>query len=105
MLELIPTRVGVISCLASSEALAEIEPPDGAYLCWVAEDEVMLVGTPKSGALRQAAEEASAHEDDAVVLDVSDGWSAFTLAGAGAEDVLERLSELKHSGDGYSQGD
>ena len=105
MLELTPTRVSVISCLASQEALAELDAPEGAYLCWVADDEVMLVGTPLWAALPQAAREALAHDDDAVVLDVSDGWSAWTLAGDGVDDVLARLSELDQSGDGYLQGD
>ncbi len=105
MLELIPTRVSVISCLASREALAEIDTPEGAYLCWVAEDEVMLVGTPVWAALPEAARAALAHDDDAVILDVSDGWSAWTLSGAGAHEVLNRLSDLHLSGDGYTQGD
>src|SRR5205085_10221113 len=55
VLELTPTRVSVISCLATQEALAEIDAPEGAYLCWVADDEVMLVGTPVWAALPEAA--------------------------------------------------
>jgi hypothetical protein len=106
VLELIPTRVCVISCLASNEALAELHPPEAAYLCWVADDELMLVGKPAaSEELQRSAREALADDEDAVVLDVSDGWSAWTLSGAGTDDVLERLSELKHSGDAYLQGD
>jgi hypothetical protein len=105
VLELIPTRVSVISCLASHEALVNVEAPDSAYLCWVADDEVMLVGTPLWTALPKAAREALAHDDDAVILDVSDGWSAWTLAGDGAHEVLHRLSELHLTGDGYAQGD
>jgi hypothetical protein len=106
VLELTPTRVSVISCLASQEALTELSQPDGAYLCWVADDELMLVGNPEaSEELQRSALEALTDDDDAVVLDVSDGWSAFTLTGAGTDDVLERLSELKHSGEGYLQGD
>ena len=106
MLELIPTRVCVISCLASHEALTELSPPDGAYLCWIADDEVMLIGKPDaSEGLQHSAREALTHDGDAVLLDVSDGWSAWTLAGDGTDDVLARLSELEHSGDGYLQGD
>ena len=105
MLELTPTRVSVISCLASDEALTEIDAPEDAYLCWVADDEVMLVGKPSAADLMSAAREASKADNDAVVLDVSDGWSAWTLAGDGVDDVLARLSELDQSGDGYLQGD
>jgi hypothetical protein len=106
VLELIPTRVSVISCLASHEALTELSPPDEAYLCWVADDELMVVGKPEAtDELQHSAREALTVDDDAVVLDVSDGWSAWTLSGPGTDDVLERLSELQHSGDGYLQGD
>ncbi|MFL5738061.1 MAG: hypothetical protein ACJ76P_12085 [Actinomycetota bacterium] len=107
MLELTPTRVSVVSSLASPEALAELETPEGAYLCWVAEDEVMLVGGPDTAddVIGSARVALSGADDDAVVLDVSDGWSAWTLSGAGTDDVLERLSELKQTGDGYLQGD
>lgn len=106
MLELIPSRVGVISCLASPEALQELETPAGAYLCWVADDEVMLVGEPDAASeLEGAARGGRSSDDDAVILDVSDGWSAFTLSGPGTDDVLQRLSELHLSGDGYVQGD
>jgi len=106
VLELTPTRVSTISCLASPEALAELDAPDGSYPCWVADDEVVLVGTPDATEeLQHWAREALTEDDDAVVLDVSDGWSAWTLAGDGVDDVLARLSELEHSGDGYLQGD
>jgi hypothetical protein len=106
VLELTPTRVSVISCLASDEALTEIDAPEDAYLCWVADDEVMLVGTPgATDELQRSAREALTEDDDAVVVDVSDGWSAWTLAGDGVGDVFSRLSELEHSGDGYLQGD
>jgi hypothetical protein len=106
VLELIPTRVSVISCLASHEALTDLFPPDGAYLCWVADDELMVIGKPEAtDELQRSAREALTEDDDAVVLDVSDGWSAWTLSGPGTDDVLRRLSELEHSGDGYLQGD
>jgi len=107
VLELALTRVSVVSCLASAEALAELDPPADGYLCWAAEDEVMLVGGPDAAGdvIGAAREELSGRDDDALVVDVSDGWSAWTLSGAGADDVLERLSELTHSGDGYLQGD
>jgi hypothetical protein len=66
----------------------------------------MLVGTPgATDELQRSAREAMTEDDDAVVVDVSDGWSAWTLAGDGVGDVLSRLSELEHSGDGYLQGD
>jgi hypothetical protein len=107
VLELIPSRVSAISCLASAEALGELAAPAGTYLCWIADDEVMLIAEPD--AAQELAKEVrrvlSGVDNDAVVVDVSDGWSAFTLAGDGARDVLQHVSELQLSGDGYVQGD
>src|SRR4051794_14969012 len=80
VLELALTRVSVVSCLASAEALAELDPPADGYLCWAAEDEVMLVGGPDAAGdvIGAAREELSGRDDDALVVDVSDGWSAWT---------------------------
>jgi hypothetical protein len=107
VLELIPTRASVISCFASSDGLARLSPPEGAYLCWVAADEAMLVGPPSLGAeiVRTLTGAARSRDDDAVVLDVSDGWTTWTLAGEDAREVFTRLSELELDGDGYVQGD
>jgi hypothetical protein len=107
VLELTSSRVSVVSCLASADALAEVDTPADGYLCWVAEDEVMLVGSPDAAGdvIAAAREELSGRDDDALVVDVSDGWSAWTLSGAGAHDVLSRLSEVEVAGDGYLQGD
>jgi sarcosine oxidase gamma subunit len=107
VLELIPTRASVVSCLASPEALAELSPPDGAYVCWVASDEAMLVGPPGDGTrLVGGARRAVAGPDaDAVVLDVSDGWTLWTLTGAGAREAFLRLSDVELDAEGYVQGD
>jgi hypothetical protein len=107
VLELIPTRASVVSCFASPEALAELSPPDGAYLCWVASDEAMLVGPPGDEAqLVRAARDAIVGGDaDAVVLDVSHGWTLWTLAGADAREAFSRLSDVVLDTEGYVQGD
>ena len=67
----------------------------------------MLGGAPDAAPnLEGAARDAiAAHDGDAIVLDVSDGSSAWTLAGAGRTDVLQRLSELQLNEDGYLEGD
>ncbi len=107
MLELIPTRASVVSCFASPEALAELSSPGGTYLCWVASDEAMLVGPPRDGArlVGAARDAAGSRDEDAIVLDVSDGWTLWTLAGDGAREAFLRLSDLELDAEGYVQGD
>jgi hypothetical protein len=93
--------------MASSEALSDLSTPDDAYACWVAADEAMIVARPSAtqDTLRAASESIRTEDDDAVVLDVSDGWSVITLRGDGGPDVLARLSELVVDGEGFVQGD
>jgi hypothetical protein len=107
VLELIPARASVVSCFASAEALAELSPPEGTYLCWVASDEAMLVGPPRDGArlVGAARDTAGSRDEDAVVLDVSDGWTLWTLAGGGAREAFLRLSDVELEAEGYVQGD
>jgi len=106
VLELAQSNAAAGSCLAEPDALSGLAPPPNAYLCWIAPDEAMLLGPPESAeALLRAGLDAVSADDDAVVLDVSDGWSCWTLSGAGAPDLLSQLSELEIGGDGYLQGD
>jgi sarcosine oxidase gamma subunit family protein len=107
VLELIPTRASVVSSFATTDALAELSPPAGTYLCWIAADEAMLVGPPGEGTRRVwAVRDAVRNRDeDAVVLDVSDGWTLWTLAGGGAREAFLRLSDVELEAEGYVQGD
>jgi len=56
----------------------------------IAPDEAMVLGEPPEGL------EAAVHEldPDALVLDVTDGWSLLELHGPDAREAFARISEL-----------
>ena len=108
MLELLSTDAGIVSCFAAPDALDRfVAPSEGVVCCRVAPDEIMLIG--RSGvaedlvdAARGRIAEADAH---AVVLDASDGWAVWTLAGGGATDAFRRLSAVDPTERTYTAGD
>lgn len=105
MLELAATRSSVVGAFASPEALDALSPA-GAYRCRVAPDEAMFVAEADvAGALVRDASAVTAGDPDAVVLDMTDGWTVWTLAGDGARDTFAFLSELELPDEGYVQGD
>lgn len=68
----------------------------------VAADEVMIAG-PIAEDIRRAIHTV---DPDALVRDASEGWVEIALSGAGARDVIARLSEIQlPNGGGYVQGD
>lgn len=89
--EITRARAAVIRCFASASALGALETPPGTSVLRTAPDELLLVGEARdAGALLAAAQQV----DDALVVDQSDGWEAFTLAGAGAEEAFRRISAI-----------
>lgn len=67
----------------------------------VAPDEAMVLGDPPEGL------EATVRglDPDALVLDVTDGWSLLELAGPGAREAFARISELELPERGFVQGE
>ena len=96
MLELLRTRSCVVACMASPPAIDACERVPGALAGRISEDEAMLVASPPSSAsvLAAAVDRASAADDDALVLDVSDGWATWTLRGRAAAAAFSSLSQL-----------
>lgn len=97
MLELLSTRASVLGCFASAEALDRLPASFR-----VAPDEAMIVGEPsdpRTEAIGQAL------GDDAVVMDMTDGWTIWTLAGEEAHDAFAYLSSLRLPVDGFTAGD
>jgi hypothetical protein len=102
------TQASVVSCFASPEALdALVAPSEGVVCCRVAPDEVMLIGQPGAAEdiVRSAGEGVADADPDAVVLDATDGWAIWTLAGSDAGEALRRLSAVDAAGRVYTAGD
>lgn len=74
---------------------------DAGEACRIALDEVMVLGEAPD-ALGAAVREA---DPDALVLDVTDGWSVLELVGASAREAFARISELEPPESGFVQGE
>lgn len=96
MLSIERTHVAVVTCCAAPPALDALAVAPEAHNCRVAPDEVLVVAPPSRVAetARRAAERLAATDPTALVLDQSDGWSAFTLRGDEATSVFAQLSVL-----------
>lgn len=108
MPELLHTDASVVSCFAAPDALDPlVAPSEGVVCCRVAPDEVMLIG--EAGAAGEIVYATSAgiadRDPDAVVLDATDGWAIWTLAGSDASEALRRLSAVDPAGRTYASGD
>ena len=105
MAELVATAVSVVVACADARAL-DVLAPVGARSCRVAPDELMFVAEPAAaGRLTRDAGAVTAGDPDAVVIDVSDGWSCWTIAGEGATEAFARISELGPPERGFVCGD
>jgi hypothetical protein len=108
VLELLSTDASIVSCFAAPDALDSlVVPSEGVVCCRVAPDEIMLIGQSGVaedlvGAAHGRIAEGDAH---AVVLDASDGWAVWTLAGSGADEAFGRLSAVDPTGRTYTAGD
>lgn len=107
MLELRASAVSVVCCAASPDAVDAAAGAEGAAAYRLAPDEVLLVAGPEdaAGLLRGTEARATGADPDALVLDVTDGWAAWTLAGDGIRDAFARLSALELPEKGFVQGD
>jgi hypothetical protein len=108
VLELLSTEASVVSCFAAPDALDPlVAPSEGVVCCRVAPDEVMLIG--RSGVAKDLVNAARGRiaqgDAHAVVLDASDGWAVWTLAGSGAHEAFRRLSAVDPTGRTYTAGD
>ena len=103
------SSVGVIVCAADPAGLDRlIAPGHGARMLRVAPDETMVVVERERAedVRRELHDRITALDDDALVLDVSDGWTAIALVGSGADRALSYLSALDPpADDGFVQGD
>ena len=89
------------------EALDKLTPPPGVRAGRVAGDEVLWVSEPaRADELVQAlGAQLSGYANRAAVVDHSDGYALFTLAGEGREELFARLSSIRiPSTDAFLQG-
>ena len=109
MAELRGLELAVVMCSADAAALdALVAPGHGARMLRTAPDEALFVASPGVAAdiTREIEDRIAALDDDALVLDVSDGWAAWSLAGDDARRALSYLSQLDPPGEGaFVQGD
>jgi hypothetical protein len=93
--------------MASAEALDAMQATKVATTVRVAPDELLLIGAPGSDTkvAAVAAKAIRQVDDDALAMDVTDGWTIWTLGGADAHDAFERLSMLHLPEAGVVQGD
>ena len=102
-----PLRAGVVGAFASAEALDAVQAPAGVRACRVAPDEVALVCAPADTAalLEAVARDVERGDADGFALDLSDGWTGWTLRGD-VRRAFSYLSELRLPGPGgFAQGD
>lgn len=101
--------LGVIVCAADPPALDRlVAPGHGARMLRVAPDELMAVAKRDviDDVRREIHDRITVLDDDALVVDDSDGWTAIALTGPDADRALSYLSALQPpAADDLVQGD
>ena len=92
MLELRPAQARVVVCLAAPEVLDGVPPIDGAVRCRISLDELLLIGAP--GVLASASVHVAEHDPTALVVDHTDAFAIWTIAGTCADEAFCRLSAI-----------
>jgi len=107
--ELTRSDVAVVVCQAEAAALdALVLPGHRSRALRTAPDEYLFVCEPAVAAevAREASDRIAALDDDAVVLDVSDGWAGMRLTGVDTAHAFSYVSALAlPAPDGFVQGD
>ena len=101
------SRFGVVVGFASAAALDAVQAPAGARACRIASDETAFVCSADAAGdvLDAIAPQVARGDSNGFVLDVSDGWTSFSLTGD-VERAFSYLSELQLPEPGaFVQGD
>jgi hypothetical protein len=96
--ELRPRSVAVIVCSADAAALAAlVRPGHSTRMLRTAPDEALFLSSPDvaDAVTRELRDRISALDDDALVLDVSDGWAAWSITGDDTARAFSYLSALE----------
>ena len=109
MAELHARSLAVVLCSADAATLDALEAPGhGVRLLRTAPDEALFVAAPGVAAdvAREVGDRIAPLDNDALVLDVTDGWVAWSLTGDDAQRAFSYLSQLDVPADGsFVQGD
>ena len=109
MPDLRPRSVSVILCSADAAALdALVAPGHGARTLRTAPDETLAIARRDAADVvtRELEDRIAALDADALVVDVTDGWSAWALTGSDAARAFSYLSALDPPEPGaFVQGD
>jgi len=105
VLELVPTRAGVVAGMAAPTAVDAAMATTGAFR--VAPDELMVVGAAQESAAVTIAlrDTLVAGDPDAVAIDTSEGWSVWSLRGDEARRMFGYLGTFALPEAGLAQGD
>jgi hypothetical protein len=103
-----PSVVHVLAPVGAIDAV--VAAASGAAVVMVAPGELLLIGDVDRNRVATAAGAKDSAKDRAkeptsLVLDVSDGWTAWTLSGPDAREAFARLSELALPAEGSVQGE
>lgn len=96
MLEIGRCHAAIVECHAGAAALDALKVPAGVHACRVAPDELLLLAAPARVAelLQRATAHLAVVEPGALVVDQSDGWTIFSLAGDGGLTALSQLAQF-----------
>jgi hypothetical protein len=101
--ELAPRSLGVVVCAADAPSLDALVPPghDARHIR-TAPDETLFVSSPAvtGDVVRALIDRIGALDDDGLVLDVSDGWASWSLAGDDVAAAFAAVSTLDMPGPG-----
>jgi len=109
-LDLSRTQVSLVACFGTPQALDALEagPPAPGRLdaLRLAPDELMVVGEPGAAEDLVALAEArlSALDPGSLCVDVTDGWTVWTLTGEAWLEGFAMLSAIPLTGPGFAQG-
>jgi sarcosine oxidase gamma subunit len=96
VLELSLLEATIVACHAAAAVLDAWSPPPDAFAARVARDELWVIGPrAERGSLMRLVEQSLRPvAPDALVVDQTDGWTAWSIEGASAANALARLTVM-----------
>jgi hypothetical protein len=98
VLELTLLEATIVACYATATVLDAWRPAEGAVVVVrVARDELWIMGPRSERCALLRAAESSLHTlaPGALVIDQTDGWTGWSLAGTGAAHAMARLTVMR----------